>query len=95
MQSSTHLPLLVAVVAMAERLKSLPHPGKPPTKDVMQREGREKRRKKKKKNSKQHVGQCKTLKKKKNTNMFRLPGIFQVRKSVFIGLQHVSTYAAA
>lgn len=43
MQSSTHLPLLVAVVVMVERMKPLPHPGSPPTEDVMPK--REKKRK--------------------------------------------------
>lgn len=67
MQSSTHLPLLVVVVAMAERLKSLPHPGKPPTKDVMQREGREKE-KKKEKRIQSNMSASARLWKKKNKN---------------------------
>lgn len=44
MQSSTHLSLLVVVLVMV--LKPLPHPGSPPTEDVMQRRGREKKEKK-------------------------------------------------
>lgn len=39
MQSSTHLLLLVVLVVMVVRVKPLPHPSLPPTKDVVQREG--------------------------------------------------------
>lgn len=45
MQSSTHLFLLVVVLVMV--LKPLPHPGSPPTEDVMQKRGREKKRRRK------------------------------------------------
>lgn len=43
MQSSTHLPLLVVVVVMAERIEPLPHPSSPPTEDVMQTREKKKR----------------------------------------------------
>lgn len=36
MQSCTHLLLLVGAVVMAVRVKPLPHPSLPPTKDVVQ-----------------------------------------------------------
>ena len=87
MQSSTHLFLLVVVLVMV--LKPLPHPGSPPTEDVMQKRGREK--KKGEKNSKLNVGRCKTLS-EKLTCLDRM-AFFRSGCSFFIRLRHVASSA--
>lgn len=87
MQSCTHLLLLVGAVVMAVRVKPLPHPSLPPTKDVVQS-------KKEKKVFKAKYRPVQALsRREKKTNMFRPNSILQVRKPAFI--RHVGASAVA
>lgn len=89
MQSSTHLFLLVVVLVMV--LKPLPHPGSPPTEDVMQKRGREKKRRRKEFKAKRRpVQDC-----QKNQHVWTKWHSSGQDVVFFIRLRHVASSAVA